>query len=699
MNLNKEQKKAIDCINHNLQIVACAGSGKTEVISRRIANILSSVKDVKPDSIVAFTFTEKAAENLKKRIEDILKESNDMDISGMYIGTIHSFCRQVLNRLASGLEKLRILDTVKEHLFAMKYYSESGMKSLGLSKREAPLFSECINKMVSSYSSMEEWPNLDKEVFLKYRTLLFEKGFINFSFLMYEVLTRSCTPEISDYFSNIKYLVVDEYQDVDDLQAQLVHEIVRRGANICVVGDDDQTIYQFRGSNANNMISFSEKYDDVVTVNLDTNYRSCSSILEVADCVIKNNKIRLSKTMKTPSGKSNGEVNGKFCESKQDEYFSLAEDIKMLHSNGTFYKDMAILIRKRSRLSDLVSGLNSHNIPFQVEENTSFFENTYYSKVCDIFRYLAEPEDNRQLIIDDWKEVCEPKCLKDGLRYLSRCNETNERFLVMLHMFFDTIGISDVSDVQKVEKGFESILTDFDQVYSKDSWTIRTNDFILFLDNMVETEYQRAALFENNKEEAVTILTVHQSKGLEFEAVFIPDMQKGFFPSNKVGGKKYYSVLGGCFEENKYKYESTEEDERKLFYVAITRAKERLYVYADLEKAELSPFINEMVESGACSFELPKIKRKTNKSYRIRHYGSEQYEEQNEEEKILELWQIYDLKSLRKDLADQYRALAHAAHCGAAYLEVDDVYKASDMELINKAISNGINVNGYLKQG
>ena len=670
MDLNHEQREAINCIDHNLQIVACAGSGKTEVISRRIANILSTVKDVGPENIVAFTFTEKAAENLRNRIGSILKEQGDTDISKMYIGTIHSFCYQVLQEYIPELREVKILDTAKEHLFAMKYFNKCGMHALGLSKRDVALFSDCIDKMVSSYECMDKWPQKDKEVFEAYRELLKEKGFISFSFMIYEVLIRSHSSEIQKYYSSIKYLIVDEYQDVDDLQAKLISKIAHSGANICVVGDDDQTIYQFRGSNADNMMYFSDEYDDVVTVNLDINYRSGSSILDVADCVIQNNEKRLQKEMTAVPGNTEGRVEGRCCNSKKEEYDCLSYDIKELNSSGISYKDMAILIRKRSRLTDLISSLNSNAIPYRVEENTAFFESRYYTKLCNVYRYLAEPTDeNRQTLIDDWKDRCEPRCLKGAVRYLSRCSETKERFSVILKDFINTLEITVTEELERIVQGFTEILSDFDQIYSGDSWTVRTGDLIIFLDNMAETEYQKAALFDDGCEEAVSILTVHQSKGLEYEAVFIPDMQKGFFPAKKVGGKKYYTILGGYFEDNKDRYESTIEDERKLFYVAMTRAKRYLYVYADLEKSRPSQFLYEMLYSDACSFDIPE----------------------------LELWQVYDLKSLRKDLADELYAAAFGAHIGGALLEVSEVYKVTDDELIRRAKSYGLNVERYRK--
>lgn len=605
MELNEKQSAAVNCLDHNLQIVACAGSGKTEVITRRIVNILHKKTDVMPENIVAFTFTEKAAENMRLRVERSISDTElIIDTSKMFVGTIHSFCQTLLNDYVAEFKGFTILDEVKEHLFIMKYFKKSGAGCLGLKKCEFKLFAECIDKMVDAYEEIEKWPKQVKEVFEQYKNLLYEHRFINFSLLILEVLLHLNEPKVFDRISRIKYLIVDEYQDIDDLQERLIKEISKFGSNVCVVGDDDQTIYQFRGSNAQNMIDFHKRYDDVVTINLDTNYRSGKAILDVADAVISNNDNRLVKKMKSGNELLMGTVDGS-CRSDIDaEYHDLSNDIKNL-SQTVDYGNMAILLRKRSRLTELVRVLISENIPYHAEESDEFFESIYYPKFCNVFKYLEKPNDEiRQLLIDDWKNLTKAKNLKMAIRYLSRCCEKNEGFVILFNQFIEEMGFDEEHKVKKYAKGFSRILHDFDQVYTEDSWTIRISDINMFIKLDVESEYQKASLLESNAENVVQIMTVHHSKGLEFDAVFIPDMQQGFFPSNKIGGKKYYSVLGGVFEDRKNKYESNLEDERKLFYVAITRAKKHLRVYADVEKRGASQFLTEMNQSPYCDIQI-----------------------------------------------------------------------------------------------
>lgn len=269
--LTAEQQEAIDEIERNLQIIACAGSGKTEVITRRIANILQTKPDIKPENIVAFTFTEKAAASMKERIVQTLIPQPDFDVDRMYIGTIHSFCYHLLSQFSEQFRDYKILDTVKSHLFVTRYYKECGMSDLELEPypRNVILYLQCIEKMIDDYSRADTWTAQQRDVLDKYIACLYNHGYIDFSLMIFESLRQiEENDAVSQSLKSIRYLVVDEYQDVDDLQEKLIRCIADAGANICVVGDDDQTIYQFRGSNADNMITFSERYCDVHQVRL-----------------------------------------------------------------------------------------------------------------------------------------------------------------------------------------------------------------------------------------------------------------------------------------------------------------------------------------------------------------------------------------------------------------------------------------------
>ena len=195
MDLTKEQNKAVNEIDNNLQIIACAGSGKTEVITRRIANILINKKDVKPENLVAFTFTEKAAESMKRRILNNLKDVENFDISGldrMYIGTIHGYCYNILKRYCKKFEEFKILDTVKNYLFVERYYKQCGMLDLELENTpfNIKLFLSCIDKMISDYENFNQWDERDRIVFEKYKNCLYSKKYFDFSLLIHETILQ-----------------------------------------------------------------------------------------------------------------------------------------------------------------------------------------------------------------------------------------------------------------------------------------------------------------------------------------------------------------------------------------------------------------------------------------------------------------------------------------------------------------------------
>lgn len=317
MELTEVQKRAVHTIDRNLQLIAYAGSGKTEVITQRIAHILATRPDVSPEQIIAFTFTNKAADSMKARIQKALDSSGYAQRDAgerMYIGTIHAFCKQLLDRCAGRFQGFRVLDAVKTHLFVERYGAQCGLSALGLSRslNDIKLFGTCIEKMADDFGMMELWTEEQRDIFAQYRDTLYSHGFIDFSMLLLETLEQiRKNTQVQDYLKTIRYLIVDEYQDVDDLQEKLIACIASAGANLCVVGDDDQTIYQFRGSNADNMIGFAQRYSDTVQIRLEDNFRCAPEIVEIADTVIRNNKNRLEKQMRSQSDGSEGLTSGR----------------------------------------------------------------------------------------------------------------------------------------------------------------------------------------------------------------------------------------------------------------------------------------------------------------------------------------------------------------------------------------------------
>lgn len=600
-----EQKEAIAEIDRNLQIIACAGSGKTEVITRRIAYILQEKSEIKPQNIVAFTFTVKAAESMKKRIMKVLDDTDaKYSIDDMYIGTIHEFCYQLLNKYTERFRESKILDSVKGHLFVTRYHTECGMGDLRLEPYpyNANLFLQCIDKMIDDYENSDQWEQEQRNALRKYMDCLYRHGYIDFSLMIFETLRQiDDSPEVAEYLSSIKYLVVDEYQDVDDLQEKLILRIARAGANICVVGDDDQTIYQFRGSNANNMITFSERYDDVHQVKLATNFRCAPAIVDIANCVICNNTRRIAKKMISGVPKSSAEVAAIGYENQEKQFDSIAERITQLYKAGIPYHEIAILVRKGKTVASVISAFDRAGIPFEADCAEHFFSGNYFKRFVATIQNFANVEKSE--LYDCWHDIISDSDLNVGFKYLRSCARGAVRRLsAVLLGFCEKIGFLDENseDIEARRTdldGIVKILDDYDEIYHDWQLSARINGILRFLDKRATEEYKSYSFTPKDLTfDAVQIMTVHKAKGLEFHTVFLPELTEREFPVINMGGKKYWQVLGGVFEANKDKYQSDLEDERKLFYVAITRAKQNLYMSYE-SKRQISRFVEEANQS------------------------------------------------------------------------------------------------------
>ena len=601
MELTNAQQSAINHIDGHLQIIACAGSGKTEVISRRIANILQKKPDVKPENIVAFTFTEKAAASLKVRIELALGAS----ILGMYVGTIHGFCKKLLSEYVEKFADFNVLDEVKNHLFITRYADKCGMTALDLKPciLNNGLYLQCIDKLIDDYDNRDSWTDAQRNVLEQYTACLYEHKYIDFSLLLFEALRQMReNPSVQSYLQTVKYLVVDEYQDVNDLQEKLIRTIADYGANVCVVGDDDQTIYQFRGSNADNMISFPDRYPGVKLVRLEENFRCQESIVDVAANVIAHNERRLQKKMVSSAEKSPCIVQAKGYPNTEAEFAAIAEKIVELHSKGVPYTEIAVLVRKGKFVPAIASALATKDIPYTADRAEDFFNGRYFNRFVETLRILESID--KAALYEQWQDIVDGAQFNVGFKFLRSCTHGGTRRLSeILRGFCEKIDFLnenavDISARAKNLEGICKILDDYDEIYGDYQLSARVSGLLRFLATQAPQEYKYHSFREANpNEDAVQLMTVHKSKGLEFHTVFLPRLNHREFPVSKMGGKKYYHVLGGVFEENKAKYDSDTEDERKLFYVAITRTKRNLYMSYTLESQPVSEFVSDASES------------------------------------------------------------------------------------------------------
>ena len=680
MNLTEDQVKAINEIDNNLQIIACAGSGKTEVISKRIGNILKNKNNIKPENIVAFTFTEKAAASLKRRIK---KEIEEMDISSMYIGTIHSFCYNILKANCPEYEKFKILDSVRNYHFINRYSKKCGMETAELQcyPRNIKLFLDCIDKLVYDFDNYELWSEKDKKIFNEYKQCLYDKQYFDFSMLIHETL--KVLKNKNDLLFNIKYLIVDEYQDVDDLQEELIECFNYNKCNICVVGDDDQTIYRFRGSNSKNMINFSNKYPNVKQIRLEKNFRCINSIVDIADNVIINNKDRLDKKM--ISGKeilSNNKVKALGFEDKDNEYNYISSYIKKLNISGMEYKNIAILVRKGKHIKDIVHHLNSHMIPYISDSAEYFFENEYFTLFKNTINILLNL--SKKELYDLWENYSIREKFNSGFIFL-RSSISNSNYLNLsdiLNQFVNKIGFFDECEDVELRKdvlnGMLDILNDFEEIYLDYERTAKINGIMDFLNSSAAEQYKYHNFKSTEIEDGVQIMTIHKSKGLEFDSVIIPNMDSKEFPSCNVGGKKYWHILSDRFKDNKEIFEGDIEDERKLFYVAITRAKEKLLLTYNINKPSL--FLREASKSKYLDININDLNSINIKD----RYGSDGKYLYNETNNKKEYWNL--VKKARDSLYNYYWTGGHFFK--GMYGEIERIKEMTPDEIIEEAKRN-----------
>ena len=598
-NLSAMQKKAVEIIDDDLEIIACAGAGKTGVVTRRIVNILKSKPDVLPENIVAFTFTRKAAEELKSRIYEIGKQElgDTKGFAHMYIGTIHGFCIKMLQEYIPEFQKYDVLDEIHTKLFVERYYDECGMSDLDLKKYvETGLFISVMNILNENWFEQDKWNETTKTAFEKYQEKLYSENKFDYALILREMINQlENNREFADIIKNkVKYLTVDEYQDINPVQERLIQKIKEFGANLCVVGDDDQTIYQFRGSDSRNILTFRERYEIDNYIVLGENYRSTDGIVDVARRVILNNNNRLPKTMQS-SCQTPYDIGDIAYEEREDtelEYEFIAGRIDKLHDIGVPYSEMAILLRKKKVSTQIAEKLEEHGIPYVVEGMNELFGTRECQAAKGIYDYL-NGELTATELYEKWLQVDYPfdkKELADCLQVLAVIDVKEMKLysdLNLQQIYHDFLGKLSLVEDGRVETEiilynlgkFSQVIADYEIINYTLKPRSKLMNFCSFLKYTAMGYYPEGHLSNSyTKPDAVSIMTVHQAKGLEFAAVFIPQLNKNFFPAQRIGGKGIWHVLERDWITDAGRFDGDIEEERKLFYVAVTRAKKYLYL-------------------------------------------------------------------------------------------------------------------------
>lgn len=597
-NLSPNQKMAVQTIDEDLEIIACAGAGKTGVVTRRIVNILKQRPDISPANIVAFTFTEKAAEELKSRIYKYAKEElgSTVGFAEMYVGTIHGFCLKMLQEYIPQFQSFSVLDEIKTKLFIEKNYFDCGMKNFGLKMYvETGLFLSTISLLNESWETHDNWDTKTLEAVAKYKDLLYSQHYFDYSLILREMLEQiQNNQEFRErIISRVKFLTVDEYQDTNPIQEKLVRLLKNGGCNLCVVGDDDQTIYQFRGSDSENILTFKERYGIDKYIVLDTDYRSSEAIVDIAQRVIFNNNRRLDKTMISGAGfkYEEGDTVYREFEDIDQECEFIAGRIKALHENGVKYSEIAVLLRKKKFGENFSHIFNQYDIPYIVEGVNDLFSTSECQAARGIFRYL-NGEISMTELFELWKKVdyqLDLKDLADAIAYLSGIDVKNLKYYgefvlqEVYHNFLRLIYLTEGDDKANTEVilynlgKFSQVINDFETINFATLPKSKLERFCKFME-YTASDYYPEGYLDNTyiRPDAVNIMTVHQSKGLEYTAVFVPQLSKNNFPAAGVGGKNVWHVINRDWIENADRFDGGIEEERRLFYVAVTRAKKYL---------------------------------------------------------------------------------------------------------------------------
>ena len=609
MALNEMQQLAVDTTEGPLLILAGAGSGKTTVLVNRVEHIISSHLAT-PWQVLAITFTNKAAGELRERLVSAIgEEANDI-----WAYTFHSCCSRILRRFGEKIgytNHFTIYDTDDSRRVMKQCQKQLGIEDKLINHKS--ILAE-ISRAKDSLISPEEYKQTAQNDFRKskiaecyelYQAQLKKSDAMDFDDIIFN--TVKLLEENEDvrniYQTQFKYVMVDEYQDTNHAQYVLTSLLADKYKNICVVGDDDQSIYRFRGATIENILSFENHYKGAKVIRLEENYRSTQNILDGANAVISHNKNRKGKTLFTRSG-SGDKIVYKTVMSESEESQYIIDEIVKNVNNGMKYSDHAILYRMNAQSRNLEVMLTKSGISHRIIGGHRFFDR---KEIKDIVSYLAvinNPSDNVRLqrIINVPKraigdtmfanvleigaglgmsafEVCERA---DEFQKTSRSASKLMNFTKMIRDFQECIengmGLNDLlQEVLDVTK-YLDYLQEEPETYEDRVNNIKelSSMFIKYEEesddaNLSEFLEDVALISDidsyNEDEDAVVLMTLHSAKGLEFPIVFIPGMEEGIFPGNQ-----------SMFSEEDL------EEERRLAYVGITRAKKKLYLISSQQR-------------------------------------------------------------------------------------------------------------------
>jgi DNA helicase-2/ATP-dependent DNA helicase PcrA len=615
--LNPSQREAVAATEGPVLVVAGAGSGKTRVLTYRIAHLIRDLR-VPPDSILAITFTNKAADEMKSRVAALVGGA----VRSMWVSTFHSACVRILRREASRLgyrsgfsiydeaDSLRLINLVVKDLdLDPKRFPPKAMKAV---------ISKAKNELVDFESFSDQGEGFYHEqvadVYRLYQQRLLAASAMDFDdLLMVAVELFGAFPEVlASYQERFRYVLVDEYQDTNRAQYVLVKQLTAAHRNLCVVGDSDQSIYRFRGADIRNIRDFEVDYPDARIIILDQNYRSTETILDAANSVISNNTKRTPKNLWSDRGPGVAIVRYE-AEDEHDEAGYVADEVERLQQEGFNLSDVAVFYRTNAMSRVVEDVLVRRGVPYTVVGSVKFYDRKEIKDAIAYLRAVVNPEDEVSLkrIINEPRRGIGDTTIAhvdrfsqaqrigfaEGLRRAREIPQLNARAQTSIAEFVAIMDrLREVTEEEGVEAAVTAVLTDTGMLAaleaeqtiealgrvenlrelvgvaaefeSSNEGAVIGDEEFDSLDNLrrLEVFLETTALVADIDEweegaGAVTLMTLHTAKGLEFPAVFIVGMEDGVFP--------HMRSLGDPGEL---------EEERRLAYVGITRAQDRLYL-------------------------------------------------------------------------------------------------------------------------
>ena len=602
--LNDMQDLACRHVDGPLLILAGAGSGKTRVITHRVAYLMDEI-GVNPYNILAITFTNKAAAEMRDRVNNIVGEGAER----VWVSTFHSLCVRILRRFSDRLgyaTNFNIYDSDDQ-----KSAVKNILKELKIDPKKYPekMFLAEISNAKERYISPDQYAKMNATDFVKTQTATVYSEYMkrlrkfnafDFDDLIYKVVELfEHNPDVLElYQDRFRYIMVDEYQDTNHIQFLMVKQLASKYRNLCVVGDDDQSIYKFRGANITNILNFEKEYPDAKVVKLEQNYRSCGNILAAANAVIKHNEGRKDKALWTDQGDGEKLV---FNQS-EDEYMEadrVVNEIIRLTANGAQYKDIALLYRTNAQSRILGEKLVMRGIPHRVYGGQNFYERKEIKDIMAYLKVVNNSTDDTYLrrIINVPKRGIGDATVDKVAAFAA----ANDMTLMEAMQIIEQVpglqrSVAKISSFVELIDGFRGIIQEplstlFDRIledtgYEDELIAEHTDESMARLENIdelrnrvvqFETDYEEATLADfledialvsetdkmSDDDNMVKLMTIHGSKGLEFPYVFLCGMEERIFPSAMAINSDDEDAL---------------EEERRLCYVGITRAMKKLYL-------------------------------------------------------------------------------------------------------------------------